>query len=146
MAVSGTNNFSVTRNEVIAATLRLLQVTGIGETPQTEDYTNCSQALNIMIKSWAKKGLPLWVTEELVVPMVGGINPYPLGPTGAYVGNVVINDGGTGYPDTGTVTFTGGTTGTTATGTYTAEDGVIQSVTMVIDGTTYYLHAKTTND
>ncbi len=137
MAVSGVNNFVVNRNEVITATLRLLQVIGIGETPQAEDIANCSQALNVMIKSWAKKGLPLWVTNELELPMVAGIGQYPIGPTAAYVQAVTITNGGTAYPDNGTVTFTGGTTGIVATGTYTAIGGVIQNVTVVSKGTAY---------
>jgi hypothetical protein len=135
MAVSGINTFTVTRNEVIAATLRLLGVIGIGETPNTEDYSNCSQALNIMIKAWAKKGLPLWVTEYLQIPMVDGANPYPLGPTAGYVYSVT-STGGTGYT-AGTWTAVGGTTGTAASGTYTVSSGAPDEFTILVPGTAY---------
>lgn len=135
MATSGTDTFTVTRNDIISATLRLLGVIGIGETPNSEDYTNCSQALNIMIKSWAKKGFPLWVTEELAIPMVVGANPYPIGPTAGYVFSVT-STGGTGYT-AGTWTANGGTTGTSASGTYTVSDGAPDVFTIVIPGTAY---------
>lgn len=135
MATSGTNDFSVTRDQIISATLRLLGVIGMGETPNSEDYTNCSQALNIMIKSWSKKGLPLWVTEELAIPMVEGVNPYPLGPTAPYVGSVT-STGGTGYT-AGTWTAIGGTLGTVASGTYTVTDGAPDIFTILVPGTLY---------
>lgn len=133
MTTSGTNTFSVTRDEIIEASLRILEVIGVGEKPIQEDYTNCSQALNIMIKSWAKKGFPLWVYQTLEVDMLEGLAVYPIGPTAAYVHSVTINDGGSGYPDSGTVTFSSGT----AAGTYTAKDGVIQSVTITAGGDSY---------
>lgn len=133
MATSGTDVFTVNRNEIINASLRTLGVLGVGETPITEDYTNCSQALNIMIKSWAKKGFPLWVYENVVVPMQEGLEVYPLGPTAAYVYSVTVDDGGTGYPNSGTVNFSSGA----ATGTYTAVSGVIQSVTITAGGNSY---------
>lgn len=135
MAVSGTNTFTVTRNDIIESSLRTLGVIGIGETPQTEDYTNCSQALNIMIKAWAKKGWPLWTVETLEVKMVPGALEYSIGPTAGYIDSVTITDGGTGYPDSGTVTFSGGGSG--ATGTYTASAGVLQSVTITNAGSAY---------
>lgn len=78
MAVSGTNTFTVTRNDLIASALRTLGVIGIGETPVSEDYTNCSQALNIMIKSWAKKGFPLFVNATESVNLVASTSSYTL--------------------------------------------------------------------
>lgn len=133
MATSGTATFSVNRDEIIEASLRLLGVIGVGEDPIAEDYTNCSEALNIMIKSWVKKGFPLWVYRTIEIPMLEGLGVYPLGPTAGYVYSVTINDGGTGYPDSGTVTFSSGT----ATGTYAASGGVIQSVTITNGGNSY---------
>lgn len=135
MATTGTNSFTVTRNDILESALRTLGVIGIGETPQTEDYTNCSQALNIMIKSWAKKGWPLWTVETIVVPMVEGIRIYPIGATAGYVYEVT-STGGTGYT-AGTWTATNGTTGTAASGTYTVSGGAPDTFTIVIPGTAY---------
>jgi len=78
MALSSTNTFTLTRDNVIDAALRTLGVIGLGETPTTEDYTNCSQALNIMIKSWAKKGFPLFVNSTESVNLVDGTSSYTL--------------------------------------------------------------------
>jgi hypothetical protein len=135
MALSGTNTFTVTRNDIIDSALRTLGVIGIGETPQTEDYTNCAQALNIMIKSWAKKGWPLWTVQDLVIPMVSGVRVYPIGPTAGYVYSVT-STGGTGYTG-GTWTATNGTTGTAASGTFTASGGAPSVFTVVVPGTAY---------
>lgn len=133
MSTSGTNTFSVTRDQIIKASLRIMGVLGVGEEPIAEDYTNCSEALNIMIKAWAKQGFPLWVYQTIQIPMLTDLPIYPLGPTAAYVYSVVINDGGSGYPDSGTVSFSSGT----AAGTYTASDGVLQSVTITVPGNSY---------
>jgi hypothetical protein len=135
MAVTATNTFSVTRNDIIDAALRVLRVIGIGETPDPEDYTNCSQALNIMIKGWAKKGWPLWTVQDLVIPMVEGVRVYPIGPTAGYVYEV-SSTGGTGYT-AGTWTAVGGTTGTAASGTYTVVDGAPAVFTILVAGTAY---------
>lgn len=135
MAVTGTNTFTVTRNELIASSLRTLGVIGLGETPTSEDYTNCSQALNIMIKSWAKKGWPLWTVQTLEIPMIDGVREYPIGPTAGYVYEVT-STGGTGYT-AGTWTATNGTTGTAASGTYTVTDGAPDVFTITVPGTAY---------
>jgi hypothetical protein len=90
MAVTGTSTFTVTRDDIIKAALRALGALGVGETPITEDYLNCSQALNIMIKSWAKKGLPLWVNQQITIPMVSGVSAYKLGPTATGSGSIVM--------------------------------------------------------
>lgn len=91
MTTTGTNTFTVTRDDIIKASLRLLGVIGVGETPLTEDYTNCSQALNIMIKGWAKKGIPLWVTQQITLPMVTSVTSYQIGPTATGTGALVTS-------------------------------------------------------
>jgi hypothetical protein len=140
MPVTGTNNFTVTRNEIIEAALRALNVYGAGESPNPEDYQNCSQALNLMIKSWAKKGLPLWTTEEVILPLVEGIGVYPLGPSAGYLDTkgIRIIDGGSA-PTDGTfnlaITDAGGGTG--ATGTFEVEDNTITEITITNPGSGY---------
>lgn len=89
MAVTGTNIFTVTRDDIIKAALRVCKVIGIGETPQTEDYLNCSQALNIMIKSWSNNNKPLWVFQDVILPTVANIGSYELGPTAGVNGLVM---------------------------------------------------------
>lgn len=137
MATTGTASFSVTRDDIIKAALRSLGVIGVGETPITEDYTNCSQALNIMIKGWAKKGVPLWVTSNLTLPLVSGVGQYPIGLTAGYVSSVTITSGGSGYGSAPTVTFSAPTSGTTATGTASITGGVITTITITNAGSGY---------
>ena len=77
--------YSITRNQVINGALRVLGVIGSGDQPTPEDVDNCSQALNLYIKQLQVKGLPLWKTEDLQVPMVVGQTVYAIGPTGDVV-------------------------------------------------------------
>ena len=83
MPTSGTVSFSMNRDALIASSLRLMGVLGQGDTPTTEDYTNCSQALNIMIKSLMTSGIPLWTQEGLVVPLTTNKFSYTIGMSGA---------------------------------------------------------------
>lgn len=135
MAVTGTNTFSVSRNDVINSALRTLGVIGLGETATSEDFTNCSQALNIMIKSWAKKGWPLWTQETLAIPMIPTVRQYPIGPTAGYVYSITVTAGGSGYTSA-TVGFSGGG-GTGATATATVTSGAVASCTVTAAGTAY---------
>lgn len=92
MATSGTNNFSVSAEDLIKSVLRTLNVIGVGEEPIQEDYSNCMQALNLVIKNFAIKGFPLWVTEYLQIPMLQGISEYQLGPTGGlFPGGITVS-------------------------------------------------------
>lgn len=139
MAVTGTNNFNVSRDDIIKASLRALGVIGVGETPITEDYTNCSQALNIMIKSWSKKGIPLWVTQEINFPVITGISAYPLGALGGYLhtNSFTITGGGTGGTDGSYTLGITDTTGTGAIGTFTVSGGTINAITITTAGSGY---------
>lgn len=56
--------------------------------------------------------------------------------SGTTVGSVTVTNGGTNYPNSGSVSFTGGG-GSGAAGTYTAVDGIIQSVAIDTAGTGY---------
>jgi hypothetical protein len=135
VSTSGTNTFTVTRDDAIGSVLRALGVTPAGVSPTTDDLTNCSQALNIMLKSWAKKGFPLWVNTNLTLPMISGLGVYPLGPTAGYIYSV-SSTGGTGYT-AGTWTAVGGTSGTPASGTYTVSGGAPAVFTILVAGNSY---------
>lgn len=85
MATSGVTTFTVTRDDIIKAAMRVLGVIGIGETPGTEDLTNASQALNILIKAVQTEGVPLWTYKEIVLPLVANKSVYTIGTTGDLV-------------------------------------------------------------
>ena len=137
MPLSSTTTFTLTRNDLIQATCRATGYLGSGETLSTDDYTNLSQALNIMVKGWAATpGLSLWVTQEITLPLISSLRVYPIGNTAGYVYSISAS-GGSGYISGGTWTATNGTTGTAASGTYTVAGGVIDVMTILVAGDSY---------
>ena len=83
MAVSGTTTFTLTRDEILDSSARVTGYLAAGEVLSAEDKTNRSQALNIMVKNWARKGLALWVTDTVEIPLVAGDYDYTIGPSGS---------------------------------------------------------------
>jgi len=80
MATSGTTTFSVTRNDIISASLRLLGVLEEGAQPSATAIENASLVLNMMIKDWMTDGIKLWTTTEITLPLVSGKTSYSIGP------------------------------------------------------------------
>jgi len=89
MATTGIANFTLTRDDVIKASLRLLRELGAGAVPTIEDYLNCNQALNIVLKAWQKKSIPLWKLDEISFPLLSGLVSYPIG----IAGGVPVTEG-----------------------------------------------------
>lgn len=85
------STLTVTRDDLIKAILRKLEVIGEGELPSTEDYANCAFGLNLMLKAWEKDGFYLWKTTEIQVPLVSGNNTYQIGDTATGTGAIVTN-------------------------------------------------------
>lgn len=84
MAVSGTTTFSVTRNDIIEASLRLLGVLEEGAVPNPTSIENASLVLNMLIKDWMTDGIKLWTTEEITLPLVNGQTTYTIGTGSSY--------------------------------------------------------------
>ena len=101
MATSGIATFTLSRDDVIKASLRLLRELGAGAVPTIEDYVNCNQALNIVLKSWQKKSIPLWKLEEIVFPLIPEQTVYPLGISGGQLvdAGITLQNGGHGGTD-----------------------------------------------
>src|ERR1022692_329347 len=138
MTTSGTTTFTVTRDDLIAASLRKLQVYGSGVAIPSQDITDCAFALNMWVKAIAKKGLLIWCVSDLVLPTVAGIATYPIGETAAYLYSFAItNVGSGGTPGTYALTITGGG-GSGATGTYTiAANGTLGSIIITAGGNSF---------
>jgi hypothetical protein len=81
MPLSGSYDFSVTRDTIIQAALRKLGVLGDGQTPTTAQYNNAAFSLNLMTKAWQAEGMPLWARKFLYLLPVTGTNEYLVGPT-----------------------------------------------------------------
>lgn len=72
--------FSVTRDDIIKAAMRKQGVLAKGENPEPEDYDDMAFALNLIIKSWVKGGIPMWKVSEVSFPAVINLNNYTIGP------------------------------------------------------------------
>ena len=78
MPSSGTYAFQMSRDDLIAAALRLTGRFGAGVTIPAEDITNCAHALNIIVKEMVIEGLPLWCIQNVSVPLISGQATYNL--------------------------------------------------------------------
>jgi len=85
MSRSGSYDFTLTRDELIQAALRLLGVGHRGESVPASEIEDASQALNIMLKAWQADGLQLWKREEKSITLTASKRVYTLGPTGDIV-------------------------------------------------------------
>ncbi len=75
-------SYSISRDTIISAALRKLQVLELGVTPDSNTITNAAQALNIMIKAWQTQGIKLWTVVEDTLTLVAGQTSYVIGPSG----------------------------------------------------------------
>lgn len=81
MAISGSNNFNQTRDEIIADALITLGVYRPGATIRAADLNICSNLLNKMVKAWDAKGIHMWSEIEGTLFLTSGINKYTISPT-----------------------------------------------------------------
>jgi hypothetical protein len=79
MAISGSSNYSITRDNLIAHAYRILGALRAGGTPSADEITDATEALNIMVKAWQAYGLQLWVIKQAtLIPTNSGLT-YKLG-------------------------------------------------------------------
>ena len=78
---SGTTTFSVTRDDIIKGALRKIGVVAQGESPTSDQLTEASFALNLMVKAWEADGMPLWALRTTAIPLTDGVNAYNIGTT-----------------------------------------------------------------
>lgn len=69
MATSGVYSFSLTGDQIVNAAMRKLAVLGDGQSPTATQLSNGTQALNVMLKSFIAKGMPLWVIQEYTLAL-----------------------------------------------------------------------------
>jgi len=82
MALSGSNNYIINRDELITLAYEDLKAIRTGGTPSTDEIAYASNKLNILIKAWMAQGLQLWVTKEAILIPAKGQEFYTLGPAG----------------------------------------------------------------
>ena len=78
MAVSGTNTFSLTRNQIINRAFSILGVRTRGRIPTSDEVNDASDVLNMMVKNWKTKGQYLWKTIEGTLFLVVGQEKYKI--------------------------------------------------------------------
>jgi hypothetical protein len=79
MSTSGSTNFSITRDQLIAGALRLCGVLAEGETATATQVTNASEALNMLVKRLEADGMPLWAIKQSTITMSASTNSYNIG-------------------------------------------------------------------
>lgn len=79
MATSNDTTNELTRNQIIEAALRKLGVLAIGQTPETEQYTNGQIALNALISAFQALGMHLWARKDYTVTLVASQRDYTIG-------------------------------------------------------------------
>lgn len=79
MALSGSANYSVTRNDLVKGALRICGALAQGETPTADQYTEGYEALNLMIKAFIADGMQLWAIKQHSVTLTSTVNTYRIG-------------------------------------------------------------------
>lgn len=79
MATSGSTTWQLTRNQIIEAAMRKVQALAKGQTPDSEDYTNATIALNGLIAQYQALGMQLWKRKEYDLTLVADQNSYTIG-------------------------------------------------------------------
>lgn len=64
MSTSGVTTFQLTGAQIIDAALRKINAFPSGGTASTSQYSDALQALNVMLKTFQTKGMPLWAIKE----------------------------------------------------------------------------------
>jgi len=79
MSTSGTTSYTPDALTIIKGALRLVGAISQGETPTTDQTSEAMEALNMMTKSLASKGLLIWVVDNVAITTVSGTATYNVG-------------------------------------------------------------------
>ncbi len=79
MALSGSYDWTLNRDQVIKGALRKIGVLAAGESPTTSQTDDAAEALNALIKAWHAEGMPLWAITSHTFTVVDGTNTYNIG-------------------------------------------------------------------
>jgi len=82
MALSGSIDFAVTRDDLIKAALQHIGAIGDGDTPSSTQLSEAGLLLNMLIKNWAKDGMQLWMRYYGFIFPVSGTSSVALGAEG----------------------------------------------------------------
>jgi hypothetical protein len=83
VAVSGSIDFTLTRDTCIKEALQQLGVLGAGESPTSDDLTDCGVTLNLMLKSWQNKPVAQTLIKKFYLFLNPDVRQYTLSTTAA---------------------------------------------------------------
>lgn len=85
MAIADSYDFSVSRDDIIKAAMRVIGVLAPGDgAPSAAEVSYGAQALNMMIKAWQAQRIGLWLNQRVVLALAYETASYSLGPTGTH--------------------------------------------------------------
>lgn len=84
MAVSGSKNFTLTRDDIINAALRKVGAFDSGETTDASDTADASLALNLIVKEWSAMGIDVPWRETVTLFLQPDTQSYTIGPSGSH--------------------------------------------------------------
>lgn len=133
MALSGSVNYSVNRDEMISLAYEDIGAIRTGGTPNADEITYAAKKLNIMLKAWMAYELNLWVIKQAILIPAKGQQSYTLGPNGDHCSLTMykteIRTAGVATDTTLEVDSTTNMTGSDAIGVVT-DDGTIHWTTI----------------
>lgn len=77
-----TTTFSMTLGLVKARALALVDAVADGASPTANDLLTAGEAINLILKEWASKGLKPWAVSNISFPFVASKVSWTIGPTG----------------------------------------------------------------
>lgn len=84
MATSGSTNYTVNRDRMIVLALKAAGKIADNATPTASESQDCSDILNMMLKTLQADGLKLWLRKKATVFLKDGVNQYSLSSSGAH--------------------------------------------------------------
>jgi len=85
MALSGTNVYTISRDDLILASFEKIGIAVEGEPIASSDVDTAARHLNMQIKACIAKGLQIWKRSTASITMVASQRIYTLGPSGNVV-------------------------------------------------------------
>lgn len=82
MALSGSKDFTVTRDDIIESALKIIGVYDAGEAVPAAETTDAAQRLNLIAKEWTTEGIQMPLREKDVLFLNYGKQRYRLGNVG----------------------------------------------------------------
>jgi len=79
MSTSGVSTWSLTRDSIINAALRKLGVIAEGQTANVNQLATGTEALNALLKTFATKGMPIWVLKSYTFTTTLNTANYSIG-------------------------------------------------------------------